>query len=134
MKKFLEENDLQFNERITLLPRTLECDEVKWVISKLDWFCGMRMHSTIAGLSTCVPTTSIAYSDKTLGVFESCGQEYQVFDPRKQNNEEILAALISSVNKRDYTKQQLNVRIPEVISKSANQFVLVSNFLKKGMR
>lgn len=47
---------------------------VKGLIAKLDWFCGTRMHATIAGLSSGVPTAAVAYSIKTRGVFESCGQ------------------------------------------------------------
>ncbi len=129
-KKFIEDNDLQSNGRVHLLPRELECDEVKWVVSNMDWFCGMRMHSTIAGLSTTVPTASIAYSDKTLGVFETCGQEKQVFDPRKEMDKQILESLISSVGKRQETKQQLATKIPTVIQRSADQFTLVAKALR----
>ncbi len=129
-KRFIDDNDLQSNARIHLLPRDLECDEVKWVISHMDWFCGMRMHSTIAGLSTTVPTASIAYSDKTLGVFETCGQEKQVFDPRKEMDKQILESLISSVGKRQETKQQLATKIPTVIQRSADQFTLVAKALR----
>ena len=63
-----------FQSRVFITPATLNQSEVKWVISHLDWFCGTRMHSTIASLSMTVPTSSISYSDKTKGVFETCGQ------------------------------------------------------------
>ena len=52
--------------------------KVKGLIARLDWFCGTRMHATIAGLSSGVPTAAVAYSIKTRGVFESCGQGHRV--------------------------------------------------------
>ncbi len=69
-------------ERVLRLPATLEADELKWVIGRTDWFCGARMHSCIAALSQGVPTVGLAYSDKTLGVFETAGVGEGVVDPR----------------------------------------------------
>ena len=37
--------------RLATLPGELDQCEVKWAIAKTDWFCGTRMHSTIAALS-----------------------------------------------------------------------------------
>ena len=62
---------LQNEKRVIVSPATLNQSQAKWLISQMDWFCGTRMHSTIAGLSSCVPTASISYSDKTKGVFKS---------------------------------------------------------------
>ena len=31
---------------------SFDCGEMKWIVRKLEWFCGTRMHSTIAGLSS----------------------------------------------------------------------------------
>jgi polysaccharide pyruvyl transferase WcaK-like protein len=80
-------------ERIRLLPDLPSEQQLKWVISKADWFCGTRMHATIAGLSSAVPTASIAYSDKTRGVFETCGQGAQIIDPRHASTAECLSRL-----------------------------------------
>jgi polysaccharide pyruvyl transferase WcaK-like protein len=46
------------------------CDAcmMKDAISRCDCFVGARTHSTIAALSTCVPTLSIAYSRKAYGL------------------------------------------------------------------
>ncbi len=51
------------------------------------------MHSTIAGLSSGVPTATVTYSDKALGVFELCGQEDHVIDPRIFDTEQVVARL-----------------------------------------
>ena len=70
-------------DRVFVQPAVRDPREAKWIISQLHWFCGTRMHATIAALSSGVPTAAIAYSGKTLGVFETCGQGAGVVDPRE---------------------------------------------------
>jgi colanic acid/amylovoran biosynthesis protein len=53
---------------IFLLPPTLNAAELKFVIGKLACFAGARMHSTIASLSSAVPTLSFSYSIKSVGL------------------------------------------------------------------
>ncbi|MHB0912206.1 MAG: polysaccharide pyruvyl transferase family protein [Armatimonadota bacterium] len=61
--------DLQYEQgRLDILPGTLTAAEYKWVISKLRVFIGARTHSTIAAISSCVPTISIGYSLKSVGI------------------------------------------------------------------
>lgn len=55
-------------ERVSLGPRTLNAAQVKYLISQCRYFIGARTHSTIAAWSTLVPTISIAYSIKALGL------------------------------------------------------------------
>ncbi|MGO1499878.1 MAG: polysaccharide pyruvyl transferase family protein [Marinobacter sp.] len=93
--------------RLCVAPENLDQSEVKWLISQMQWFCGTRMHSTIAALSSAVPTAAIAYSDKTLGVFETCGQGAHVWDPRFLNTSEIVAGLWESFLSRSATAAQL---------------------------
>ncbi|MFZ4780597.1 MAG: polysaccharide pyruvyl transferase family protein, partial [Terrimicrobiaceae bacterium] len=42
--------------------------ESKWIIARCAVFAGARTHSTIASLSSCVPTLSIGYSLKARGI------------------------------------------------------------------
>jgi len=51
-----------------VLPETLNACEMKWCIAKCDYFIGARTHSTIASLSSCVPTISVGYSIKARGI------------------------------------------------------------------
>jgi colanic acid/amylovoran biosynthesis protein len=95
--------------------------QLKWLVSKCDWFCGSRMHSTIAGLSSCVPTAAIAYSDKTLGVFETCLQGGHVVDPRHETTDHCLMQLKSLFMKRHETRQSLYEAIPHVEIKYRDQ-------------
>jgi polysaccharide pyruvyl transferase WcaK-like protein len=88
-------------ERVQVLPTDFDQSELKWFISKCDWFCGTRMHSTIAGLSTATPTSAIAYSLKTRGVFKTMNCEGEVADPRVQGEQEVVSKLLDSLNRRD---------------------------------
>lgn len=69
-------------DRVALAPVLRSPGETKWLISQFDWFCGTRMHATIAALSSGVPVSAIAYSGKVQGVFETCGQGDAVADAR----------------------------------------------------
>lgn len=108
-------------DRVTTLPPLSEPNEVKWVIARLDWFCGTRMHSTIASLSSGVPTAAIAYSPKTRGVFETCGQEEHVADPRTQNLESTIETLWSSWMARREARESLGRRLPAVLETAEGQ-------------
>ncbi|WP_339477459.1 polysaccharide pyruvyl transferase family protein [Pseudomonas sp. RL_5y_Pfl2_69] len=56
------------NQQVKLAPPNLNAAQLKHLISKTRFFIGARTHSTIAALSSCIPTTSIAYSVKALGI------------------------------------------------------------------
>ena len=42
--------------------------ELKYIISKCDFFVGARTHATIAAYSSCVPTLVVGYSVKARGI------------------------------------------------------------------
>lgn len=50
------------------LPPGLSAAETKWVIAQCDFFVGARTHSTIAAISSGIPTLSIGYSLKARGI------------------------------------------------------------------
>jgi colanic acid/amylovoran biosynthesis protein len=55
--------------RVHVLAQRLHAMELKWVLARLDWFAGARMHATIGAFSSGVPTLGLGYSDKAYGVF-----------------------------------------------------------------
>jgi len=115
----------QFSEddanRILISPTSLDQSEVKWLISKFDWFSGTRMHATIAGLSSFVPTSTVAYSDKAIGVFESCGQGREVFDPRVLDTNEVVERLQDSFRRRQDLATSIKQHLPRVKEQAAKQ-------------
>lgn len=56
------------NGDINLVSPTYNAAETKWIISQMALFAGARTHSTIAALSSGVPTLSFAYSIKSRGI------------------------------------------------------------------
>ena len=119
----------KFKDRVFVSPDTLDQNQVKWLISNMDWFCGTRMHSTIAALSRGVPTTSIAYSDKTKGVFETCGQGDEVFDPRTLNTQDVIESLKGSLLRRGDLHASLENSLPEVKRRVDEQMSIISNYI-----
>jgi polysaccharide pyruvyl transferase WcaK-like protein len=89
-------------QRVACLPAGLSPGKTKWAIGRTDWFCGTRMHASIAAISSGVPASAIAYSDKTLGVFETCGQGEHVADLRYLETGEVVDRLWESWETRSW--------------------------------
>lgn len=109
--------------KVMVVPSGLDADEIKWVIGRMDWFCGTRMHSTIAGLSSAVPTVAIAYSMKTRGVFDSCGQGDEVIEARQVGDDECLRRVQDSWERRDLVRASLATRVAAVRRQASDQMV-----------
>lgn len=97
----------------------------KWIIGRCDWFCGTRMHATIAALSSGVPAAAIAYSDKTLGVFETCGAGAHVADPRRLDSDDVVEAVLRSWNQRMNARDLLREAVPDVVRSAARPIVML---------
>jgi polysaccharide pyruvyl transferase WcaK-like protein len=107
--------------RIEVAP-DLDVAEVKWLISGFGWFCGTRMHATIAALSTGVPTATIAYSLKARGVFETCEMAHNVADARSVDDETALDVVLSSFEARDRDRTTLERTAPATRTRCRAQF------------
>jgi polysaccharide pyruvyl transferase WcaK-like protein len=108
-------------DRVTVVPPGLDPHQAKWVISRTDWFVGMRMHATIAALSTGVPVANIAYSLKSRGVFATVGQEEHVADARSLSDDELFDVLWRSWDGRDKARAELAVRAPAAAARAVAQ-------------
>lgn len=118
-------------DRLSITSTDWDQNEVKWAIARCDWFCGTRMHATIAGLSTCTPTSTVSYSDKALGVFECCGQGREVFDPRVLETRPVVEEMIGSYRRRDELRAGLEREIPGVKALAENQMDEIVEVIKK---
>ncbi|MCA9444945.1 MAG: polysaccharide pyruvyl transferase family protein [Candidatus Omnitrophica bacterium] len=110
-----------FPDRIETAPAYGDPREVKGLISRVDWFCGTRMHATIAGLSNGIPTAAISYSPKTLGVFETSGMGDHVADPTRFETEGVAEILHRSFSEREQAAIILRDRMPEVKRQAEEQ-------------
>lgn len=111
----------RYGDRVALSPAGLDPHQTKWVIARTSWFCGMRMHATIAALSSAVPAAIVAYSDKARGVFASVGQQRHVADARRLGDEALLDALWRSWTEREQAATELAVRTPAAVARAAAQ-------------
>lgn len=116
-----------YHDRIVIAPCIPDPTRVKWLISRMDWFCGTRMHATIAALSSGVPTAAVSYSDKTRGVFETCGLENTVIDPRYSSTAEVVTHLIREYENRDLASETLAEGLSTVSVFHKRQFEAIAN-------
>lgn len=101
-------------DAVRVAPTVRDASSVKGLIGRLDWFTGARMHATIAGLSTGVPTAAMAYSPKAAGVFASAGRADHVVELRNTPNTDAIEALVASFDARDEGRAALQARAAEL--------------------
>ncbi len=102
-------------DNINIIDKNFTAEEIKWIISKMDFFIGSRMHSCIASMSQGIPTIAIAYSRKFQGLFSSIDLGNLVIDPISEDSKEnILNKILSSYTERDYHKKVLNTKMKNI--------------------
>lgn len=97
----------EYAERIEIIEARLNAMELKWVLARLDWFAGARMHATIGAFSSGTPTLGLGYSDKAAGVFDQCGIGSDVADLRQLDADTLAREAVASVAKRQETRERL---------------------------
>lgn len=66
-------NNLSDKFNVVLVDKDMTAPQVKYVISKMKYFIGTRMHANFAAIYTGVPVFGIAYSYKFQGAFDANG-------------------------------------------------------------
>ncbi|REF97621.1 polysaccharide pyruvyl transferase WcaK-like protein [Asanoa ferruginea] len=122
----------KYGDRIAITPRGLDPHQTKWVISRTAWFCGMRMHATIAALSSAVPAAILAYSLKARGVFATVGQERHVADARTLGDDELLDTLWKSWSNRSAAAAELAESVPVAVRRAGEQMDEIVALAKEG--
>jgi polysaccharide pyruvyl transferase WcaK-like protein len=97
----------KYGEKFSVLRRSYDQNELKYVIGRCDLFVGSRMHACIAALSQGVPAVSVAYSDKFVGVMETIGVGSAVADARCLNEQGILSVVEQTLDRRDEIRRGL---------------------------
>lgn len=98
-----------------LIPPTYNASETKWIISKMNVFAGARTHSTIAAMSSAVPTLTFAYSIKAKGINrEIFGHEDYCLNPKKIDPETVLKNIELILEKRNEIRLKLSSSIPKI--------------------
>lgn len=90
-------NKLENKEGVTLVGNNLTPPQVKYVISKMKFFCGTRMHANFAAIYTDVPVYGLAYSYKFAGAFEANGlsahQTYMINNMKASEIDSVISAV-----------------------------------------
>ena len=96
-----------------LLPQDYNACEMKYCISKCHYFIGARTHSTIASLSTGVPTISVGYSVKAWGINQDLldTDEY-VISHRDLSKDNLIDIFSHLVRNKDLVRSKLSETVP----------------------
>ncbi|WP_413937055.1 polysaccharide pyruvyl transferase family protein [Nitrospira sp. BLG_1] len=104
----------RYGGRLLLANGEYNQSEIKHIIGQCDFFVGSRMHACIAALSQNIPTVSIAYSRKFIGVMETIGVTELVADPRILTKEEIFSIVDNAFEQRTRFREHLERTMPRV--------------------
>jgi colanic acid/amylovoran biosynthesis protein len=103
---------------VVLAPKFKDPSAAKTYISRMDFFCGSRMHACIAAFSSGVPVIPIAYSRKFSGLFGSLGYNEST-DLLTQTGPEILERVIAGYSDRKSLKKKVDESLNTVDAKLA---------------
>lgn len=106
------------SSEITVLEEDYSAEEVKGIISQMEIFAGVRMHSCIAAMSMGIPSVIIAYGPKAYGIADLVGQGQWVQDITKITSGELFDTIQRIWQERDQVRESLKKNM-EVIHKLA---------------
>lgn len=109
------------NGRVQMMGRNLNAAQTKFVVSRCRFLIAGRTHATIAGLSSSVPTISIAYSVKAKGInYDLFGHTDYVLETPKVNTETLHSAVARLLKDEDAIKAHLAKQLPDFQAKAAD--------------
>jgi len=107
--------------RVRVIGERLHAMELKWVLARLDWFAGARMHAAIGAFSSGVPTLGLGYSDKAHGVFSECGIGDEVADLRQLDARGIAERALASYRGRQARRADLAGRVADLRDRASRE-------------
>ena len=108
-------------DRIHVLEGQRDAMALKWILARLDWFSGARMHATIGALSSGVPTLGLGYTDKARGVFNECGLAHEVADLRRLDLCSLATKALASFKRRGEAQADLAARLPRLLGRASSE-------------
>lgn len=114
-------DDFDQNPRLVLV-EDHTAPELKYIISKCNFFVGARTHATIAAYSSCVPTLVVGYSVKARGIARDLfGTEDGYVLPVQDmcQPQQLTEAFIALYKKREYIRTYLSEKIKKYCNADA---------------
>jgi polysaccharide pyruvyl transferase WcaK-like protein len=119
-------------DQVILIPPVFNASETKWIISQMSIFAGARTHSTIASLSSCVPTLSFAYSIKAKGLNEDIfGHTNYCLSPDELTPDNISGKVVEVLRDSKDIKKLLRQCIPGFKDLAMNSGNILQEILRK---
>lgn len=110
------------DERVMLVSNeNYNAEELKYIISKCEFFIGARTHSTIAAYSSQVPTLVLGYSVKSIGIARDIfGTEngYVVSTKDLETEDDLVLAFENILQHEDDFREHLKSFMPGYIEKA----------------
>ncbi|MFH1897590.1 MAG: polysaccharide pyruvyl transferase family protein [Candidatus Desantisbacteria bacterium] len=129
--KEIEKSIKKYRGRVFVLPPTLSAAETKWAIAQMKIFAGARTHSTIAALSSCVPTLSFAYSVKAFGINKDFyGHTEYCLNPEELNSDIILSKILELIQNHNEIQAKLQENLPKIQEMAMQAGLFLREILK----
>jgi len=113
--------------RIHCLPANLTAAETKWAIGQTAVFLGARTHSTIAAMSSRVPTITLSYSMKSRGINRDVFGHHEFCMPIASFTPEAATQMVCRVLQEE---KELRAHLCEVIPKIESRADQAGQMLK----
>lgn len=94
--------------------------EIRYAVSKCQFFIGTRTHAMISAYSMCVPALALGYSVKARGIAKDIGMPKELVVDYKsiKNNDELIVAFKYMYDNEDSIRRHLENYIPNYSAKA----------------
>jgi colanic acid/amylovoran biosynthesis protein len=135
--KVLDDRNISFEihaacmekERVKIITQEISPHEIKALISRCDLFCGARMHSNIAAITTGVPTIALSYSVKSRGIMSRLGMENWVIEMDSLNTDVLNKKLDALYENQNHVRVLLKTSVHEIIAKAMSNIKFITPLL-----
>jgi colanic acid/amylovoran biosynthesis protein len=106
-------------------------EEIKWLISKCDFYIGSRFHSLIASISSCVPSIAIGWHWKYNEMMEWVELENNVIQYWDLTEEKLLKLFESNYSNKIEVKSKLENIVPKISEKANGAITYIAEVLNE---
>lgn len=126
-EKLYELTNLDNREKVKVIRKRYNAEDVKELIGKCDIFISGRMHAAIAAMTQNIPTIVIPYGHKFYGIMQMVGQQRCICE--KTNADYIISKIDYVLREKEEISKQLEAKIPEVKERALLNAKLVDNII-----
>lgn len=134
-KEFMESALFKLMQKyndIKMVNPNLNAAQMKWIISKAKVVIAARTHATIASFSTCVPTLSLGYSLKSIGLNKLMfgNTDYLLYGD-EINADAILKKISHIIKEEKFIKETLSVKKIEMNEMAESAGLVVKEYISR---